>query len=535
MATNEFIILAGMIIVGFIFFLVAQGFISGELLSTKEKMYQTESQEIVSLIERSTSEQGPYFYYFREISFSNVSVKNKVLTYQKGSLKFLYPVPKEVEDSVLENVTSICVLKKTGDIKLLDKCPKCNMDSLCSQDECREDCPDCYGPNPICVGDGFCNKGIGENCESSIDCPCSGLCCPASPDSNSNGCSNIGNIERSKQCWCTSQCQSGLECNPTAPTFSSYPKACCDPHKGWDGTDCVNIECPESNKCPGAPMNGGNGDNAWTDINGFACCPFSDVGDISGPVCSSSHCCPTAKTKWCGRPASGSPRCMDETEYKAEKCSPTISCDSIKSPSDLPSSWDWRNVNGMNWMSPMRDQGQCGSCWAFSAVGTTEGTYNIEQGTPGANNDLSEQDLVSCKGTGGCSGDWEDHALNIIKSSGICNEACFPYQASNAACNRCGDWQNKLWKINNYAGVSTDFERKKALVCNGPLAIDLTFLPHAVTLVGYDDAKQEWVIKNSWGVINGVFHGIRHEKGYGYIPYGTIGGSFEVIGVIPPK
>jgi hypothetical protein len=320
MATSEFIILAGMIIVGFIFFLVAQGFISGELLLTKEKMYQTESQEIVSLIERSTSEQGPYFYYFREISFSNVSVKNKILTYQKGSYKFLYPVPKEVVDSDLENVTSICVLKKTGEIKLLDKCPKCNMDSACSQEECKEDCPDCYGPNSICVGDGFCNKGIGENCENSIDCPCSGLCCPTSPDSDKNGCTNIGNIERSKQCWCNSQCQSGLECNPTAPTFSSYPKACCDSNKGWNGTDCVELKCPESNKCPGAPMNGGNGDNVWTDINGITCCPFSDVGDISGPVCSSSHCCPTSKSLWCDKPKTGNPRCMDQTEFINEKC-----------------------------------------------------------------------------------------------------------------------------------------------------------------------------------------------------------------------
>jgi hypothetical protein len=343
MAISEFIILAGMIIVGFIFFLVAQGFISGELLSTKEKMYQTESQEIVSLIERSTSEQGPYFYYFREISFSNVSVKNKILTYQKGSYKFSYPVPKEVVDSDLENVTSICVLKKTGEIKLLDKCPKCNMDSVCSQDECKEDCPDCYGPSSICVGDGFCNKGIGENCENSVDCKCQGLCCPTSPDSDNNGCTSIGNIERSKQCWCNSQCQSGLECNPTAPTFSSYPKACCDPHKGWNGTDCVNIECPQDKKCPGAPMNGGNGDNAWTDINSVTCCSFSDVGDVSGPICSSSHCCPTTKPKWCNNPQTGNPRCVDNNEFVSEKCEEIC-------PSSITqcfNKWHWNGYGAM--------------------------------------------------------------------------------------------------------------------------------------------------------------------------------------------
>jgi hypothetical protein len=323
MPVNEFIIVIGMIIVGLIFFLIAQNFIFGGLASTKENMYKAEAEGIVSLIQRTMSEQGNYFYYFREISLSNVSVKNGILTYQKNNLKFLYPIPKEVSKTDLTDVASVCVLKKNGNVELLERCPKCNMDSMCSYDECKENCQDCYGPNSLCIGDGFCNNAIGENCENSVaDCPCkTGVCCPSSSDSDNHGCSNILNIPKGKECGCSSQCESGLDCNPTAPTFIDYRKACCVPGKGWDGTDCVEIKCPdEKMKCPGAPMTGGNGDNAWTDINGDVCCPLSNplsnIGDISGPVCSNKHCCPTDKPKWCNKPISGEPRCMSEQDYK---------------------------------------------------------------------------------------------------------------------------------------------------------------------------------------------------------------------------
>jgi len=319
MAVNEFMLVIGMIIVGLIFFMIAQGFIFGELKTTKENMYKAEAEGIVSLIQRTMSEQGNYFYYFREISLSNVSVKNGVLTYQKDDLKFLYTVPKEVGETDLSDVASVCVLKKNGNVELLDKCPKCNMDSMCSPDECKESCQDCYGPSSICIGDGYCNKAIGENCENSVDdCPCtSGICCPASPDSDKHGCSNVFGIGLGEECGCGSQCESGLDCNPTAPTFTAYRKACCVPGKGWDGSQCVEIKCPDQKMiCPGASMGGEAGDHAWTDLDGNVCCPLSNIGDISGPVCSSSHCCPTHKPKWCSKPLSGEPRCMSETDYK---------------------------------------------------------------------------------------------------------------------------------------------------------------------------------------------------------------------------
>jgi hypothetical protein len=320
MAVNEFIILAGIIVVGAIFLLVARIFIFGEVKLTQESMYESEAQEIISLIQRITSEQGQYFYYYREISLSNITVKDKVFTYQKDGFKFSFPVPKEVINADLKDISSFCIVKRKSTIELLEKCPKCNVDYFCSIDECKEDCEDCGRPNSLCVGDNFCNKYIGENCQNSPnDCSCSnGICCPSSPDSDAKGCSVNTNIQKGKECWCSSQCGSGLECNPTAPTFTAYKKACCDPGKGWNGTHCVEIKCPKSNICPGAPTGGGNGDNAWIDAEGNTCCPLENIGDISGPVCSNRHCCPTHKPKWCDKPVSGNPRCMSEDEFKNE-------------------------------------------------------------------------------------------------------------------------------------------------------------------------------------------------------------------------
>jgi hypothetical protein len=320
MAVNEFIILAGIIVVGAIFLLVARIFIFGEVKLTQESMYESEAQEIISLIQRITSEQGQYFYYYREISLSNITVKDKVFTYQKDGFKFSFPVPKEVINADLKDISSVCIVKRKSTIELLEKCPKCNVDYFCSIDECKEDCEDCGRPNSLCVGDNFCNKYIGENCQNSPrDCSCSNsVCCPSSPDSDAKGCSVNTNIQKGKECWCSSQCGSGLECNPTAPTFTAYKKACCDPGKGWNGTDCVEIKCPTANICPGAPIGGGNGDNAWIDVEGNTCCPLENIGDISGPVCSNKHCCPTHKPKWCDRPVSGEPRCMSEDEFKNE-------------------------------------------------------------------------------------------------------------------------------------------------------------------------------------------------------------------------
>ncbi len=83
--------------------------------------------------------------------------------------------------------------------------------------------------------------------------------------------------------------------------------------------------------------------------------------------------------------------------------------------------WDWRNRHGKNWMSPVTNQGACGSCWAFATTGATEAMVNLYYNQL-LNLDLSEQDLLSCSGAGSCDGGLPSLALDYIKTSGIVDE-----------------------------------------------------------------------------------------------------------------
>lgn len=183
----------------------------------------------------------------------------------------------------------------------------------------------------------------------------------------------------------------------------------------------------------------------------------------------------------------------------------------------LPAHFDWRDVGGNNWMTPVRDQEQCNSCWAFAAVGAVEAKLNIWLDYPDYDVDLSEQYLVStCGGGGDCGGGWHYLALNFIKSNGITDEACFPYIGSNSPCNRCSDWQDRLWKIDDTVKVNNAVGYiKVAIYFSGPLAVSFhwgngdwydgiykcynpRWHTHAVVLVGWDDTDEYWIAKNSW-------------------------------------
>jgi hypothetical protein len=80
------------------------------------------------------------------------------------------------------------------------------------------------------------------------------------------------------------------------------------------------------------------------------------------------------------------------------------------------SNFDWRNRHGRNWISPVKNQGSCGSCWAFGAVGITEAYVNLYYNRL-LNMDLSEQDVLSCSNGGDCDGGYVDIALDYIKST----------------------------------------------------------------------------------------------------------------------
>jgi len=140
---------------------------------------------------------------------------------------------------------------------------------------------------------------------------------------------------------------------------------------------------------------------------------------------------------------------------------------------DLPSRWDWREHNGT---TPVKNQGQCGSCWAFAAVGTVESAIIIDGG--GTAN-ISEQHLVSCNTEGwNCvDGGWISFPYYMDRIDqcnliGTVQEACFPYTARDDPCNRCAcdriyefiDWG---YITGSWYTIPTNEQMKDAIYNNG--------------------------------------------------------------------
>ena len=192
-------------------------------------------------------------------------------------------------------------------------------------------------------------------------------------------------------------------------------------------------------------------------------------------------------------------------------------------PRTMPSSLDWRN-NGGNFVTGIRDQGGCGSCWAFGSVAGLESRTLIANHTPGVDLDLSEQVVVSCSGLGNCGGGYL--VDNFFVNTGVPLESCYPYTATNGLCaNVCANWQSNTYKVSRYTWIvpygsqQTVEAIKSALVAYGPT--EVTFATyndfywyvsgvyshvtgslvgyHAVLVVGYDDANGCFIAKNSWG------------------------------------
>ncbi|KAL2464672.1 KDEL-tailed cysteine endopeptidase CEP1 [Forsythia ovata] len=186
----------------------------------------------------------------------------------------------------------------------------------------------------------------------------------------------------------------------------------------------------------------------------------------------------------------------------------------------VPSSMDWRKKGAV---TPVKDQGQCGSCWAFSAIGATEG---INQITTKKLISLSEQEIVDCDKTSedqGCEGGYMEDAFEfIVKNKGIATESTYPYEAADGACNKKEELSHAA-KISGFEKVPANSE--KALlkaVANQPVSVSIdasgmafqfysggvftgdcgTELDHGVTAVGYgrtSNGTKYWLVKNSWG------------------------------------
>ncbi|XP_078178459.1 senescence-specific cysteine protease SAG39-like [Carex rostrata] len=210
----------------------------------------------------------------------------------------------------------------------------------------------------------------------------------------------------------------------------------------------------------------------------------------------------------------------------------------------VPSSIDWRSLGAV---TNVKDQGQCGSCWAFGAVATIEGITKIKKGyLP----NLSEQELVDCvTDSYGCAGGFQDSAFKwVIKNGGITSEEDYVYTAQNGTCDAT--------KTKNHAATITGYEQvpsgnEKALmnaVANQPVTVAIEAsgpffqfyksgifrgpcglnLDHAVTVVGYggEGFSKYWIVKNSWGSTWGEDGYIRMWKDSG-LPLGVCGIAFE--------
>ncbi len=185
--------------------------------------------------------------------------------------------------------------------------------------------------------------------------------------------------------------------------------------------------------------------------------------------------------------------------------------------------YDWRNVNGENFMTPIRDQGDCGSCWSFAVIGVAEGMINVAENDPDIDIDLSEQYLVSsCCAYGDCDGGYVYSTFEFLESNGVPQESCYPYEASNSPCSyRCSDWLGDLRSFGTpfWLPSGASVNTIKAALMDGPLAVCFEVYTdfyyyyggvyshtwgsfegwHAVALVGWDDADSSWICKNSWG------------------------------------
>jgi C1A family cysteine protease len=151
----------------------------------------------------------------------------------------------------------------------------------------------------------------------------------------------------------------------------------------------------------------------------------------------------------------------------------------IKIAAAPPSSFDWRNYNGKDWVTSIKDQAACGGCWAFAAVGTTEAKYNIAAGNPNLDLDLSEMWLISdcaSPSPGSCCGGSEMAAFDLIRDIGIPDETCMPFyivDSCNRPCDVCSNIEERRTKIAGYSVVDTSDRNniKQALVDHGPLAV----------------------------------------------------------------
>lgn len=226
-----------------------------------------------------------------------------------------------------------------------------------------------------------------------------------------------------------------------------------------------------------------------------------------------------------------------DTVKEEQHCSATEGRQSLAAVEDEPTDWDWREHDGV---TPVKNQGSCGSCWTFSTVGALEAHTLIKYGdfTP-----LSEQQLVDCAqafDNHGCEGGLPSHAFEyVMYAGGISTETDYPYKAVDEACTVAED----TYAVDVQGGSVniTELDEaslKTAVYTAGPVSVAFEVygnfrdyksgvyssdecgntamdVNHAVLAAGYGvmDGEDYWLVKNSWGTDWGDEGYFRIERG----------------------
>ncbi len=182
-----------------------------------------------------------------------------------------------------------------------------------------------------------------------------------------------------------------------------------------------------------------------------------------------------------------------------------------------PASVDWRNRFGWPWLTDVKDQGPCESCWCFGAVGVVEAMTRIEHfvWSLRSEGDVHDGMKMAC-GDGG----WPSHALDFMDANGVADPGCWPYETTNKPYAPTSDRTGRTVRVGGYTTLGNVQDQKDWLDAVGPITACFDCYEdfdgygpnsgvykhvtgnlrggHCIVIVGYDDAKQAWLIRNSW-------------------------------------